>query len=273
MYHDKISKYQIKYLITNNKYKNILIKAMNIITSLDITEKELLKLTKKYSDIEIYLYLHNKFKKSKYYLEYGKTKKRYMEKQSTKLFNIFNDMVKLEGKKILDVGTEDCYLIDMINKLDNTKAYGINIKEDESMISSYSTNKECIKYYDGVNIQFDDNSFDVITCTMVLHHMTQLEETLKNIWRVLKKGGYFIIKEHDVVNKEEKMYIDVIHFLYEMVATNKFNSRYYINFHHQYRSKNDFRNKIKNIGCEYIPNKYENPRGSMKSYYSIFRKI
>jgi ubiquinone/menaquinone biosynthesis C-methylase UbiE len=46
--------------------------------------------------------------------------------------------------------------------------------------------------YDGVNIPFDDNSFDVIFSNQVFEHVRYPELLLKETKRVLKPEGYFI---------------------------------------------------------------------------------
>lgn len=275
MNYNLINKHQIKYLLKNTNYRKKVIRLINKLTTLNISIDYLDKIVNTHSDIEIYMILHNKFRKTTYYDNFKEIKKKYTEKQSVKLFNIFKSITKLNGKKILDIGTEDCELINMMNKLDGTYAHGINIPETESLIGSYSTNKKCVTYYDGVNIPFNSNYFDVITSTMVIHHMTYVHKTLEDIYRTLKKGGIFIIKEHDITYKEDKYYVDILHFIYEFVVSSTFNSEYYINFHHNYKSKEDMIKIMESIGFKHIslvPDWLDTPRGHIRSYYTAFQK-
>ena len=41
------------------------------------------------------------------------------------------------------------------------------------------------------DLQFEDNTFDFVVCNGVLHHLDQPIKALKEIFRVLKKGGHF----------------------------------------------------------------------------------
>jgi len=48
------------------------------------------------------------------------------------------------------------------------------------------------KTFDGVNIPFEDNSFDLIYCKQVLEHVRIPEKLLREVCRVLKPNGYFV---------------------------------------------------------------------------------
>ena len=45
------------------------------------------------------------------------------------------------------------------------------------------------KAVDITNITFDDNSFDLIMCTHVLEHIPDDRKAMRELYRVLKKGG------------------------------------------------------------------------------------
>ena len=47
---------------------------------------------------------------------------------------------------------------------------------------------------DGV-LPFDDDTFDLITCLGVLHHIPTVSHTLGEVYRCLKPGGYALIRE------------------------------------------------------------------------------
>lgn len=52
------------------------------------------------------------------------------------------------------------------------------------------------KYFDGVNIPFDDSAYDGILCTQVLEHVENLDLLLKECNRVLKIGGNLLFQFH-----------------------------------------------------------------------------
>lgn len=58
-----------------------------------------------------------------------------------------------------------------------------------------------------------DESLDVITCYIGLHHcpLENLNAFILSIRRVLRKGGLFIMREHDVKTPEMATFVSVVH--------------------------------------------------------------
>jgi SAM-dependent methyltransferase len=52
-----------------------------------------------------------------------------------------------------------------------------------------------IKDMSGEKIEYPDQTFDLVNIAFSLHHMQNVNKTLSEMKRVLKKGGYFIITE------------------------------------------------------------------------------
>ncbi len=81
-----------------------------------------------------------------------------------------------------------------------------------------------------------DNSADVITCYVGLHHFTEegVEEFLKEVSRVLRKGGHFILVDHDVTDEKTMAMAHMAHMIFnavngesikdEMTEVRRFNS-------------------------------------------------
>ncbi len=75
-----------------------------------------------------------------------------------------------------------------------------NIEALDVSIGCISENRKNIKeknlkfyYYDGVNLDYKDNTFDVIISFQVIEHVKDVELYLKNMIRVLKPSGTLII--------------------------------------------------------------------------------
>jgi SAM-dependent methyltransferase len=64
---------------------------------------------------------------------------------------------------------------------------------------------------------FKNGKFDMISAFMVLHHIPNIEFALKEVHRLLRKNGLFIIKEHDCYNAADVMLADVEHCMYSLV--------------------------------------------------------
>ena len=67
---------------------------------------------------------------------------------------------------------------------------------------------------------FEDDSFDVITILMVLHHLKNPEFVISEIKRILKYNGLVIVREHDLDGKTDtdgKIFLDMLHGFYSKV--------------------------------------------------------
>lgn len=55
------------------------------------------------------------------------------------------------------------------------------------------------------NLPFASNSFDLINCRQVLHHARNLQQTCKEMYRVLKPGGKVVATREHVISKPEDL--------------------------------------------------------------------
>jgi len=77
---------------------------------------------------------------------------------------------------------------------------------------------------------FEDNTFELITIKMVLHHIKNIDFTLKEIKRILKKNGFLLIIEHDSFTYADYMINDIEHGCYiNVFKSNTFNENF-LNF-------------------------------------------
>jgi SAM-dependent methyltransferase len=99
---------------------------------------------------------------------------------------------KKDNLSVLDLGCgagkSYYYFLNVNSKIVWT---GIDIIDSPEMLSGRDDNIQ-IKIYDGVNIPYPDNYFDIIYCKQVFEHVRYPEKLLKEVHRVLKPGGYFV---------------------------------------------------------------------------------
>ena len=118
----------------------------------------------------------------------------------------------------LDIGCFDGNITKSIGdhfNLHKLQIHGVDIK-------SYGEYDNIVfSKYDGRILPYSDNSFDLITCLMVLHHVPEdnLVVLIKELNRVLKPGGILILREHDVRNKYDCNLLDIMHDFYDYVWT------------------------------------------------------
>ncbi len=154
---------------------------------------------------------------------------------------------------LLDIGCGTGYLIDMLSK--NHKAEYTGLDLSPKMIKE--ANKKKIKnatFVEGRSddLPFEDNTFDIVTCSQSFHHYPETDKPLKEALRVLKPGGLYIISDTGVgpfrmlgvkiddfiyrhfsnsgdcnISYKEKMIKDMIRNGFEIVESKKINTFIY----------------------------------------------
>lgn len=94
---------------------------------------------------------------------------------------------KIYGQRILDFGCGSKPYKNLFSKAD--LYIGIDIENS----GHYHGDSKVDVYYNGKDIPFPDNSFDAIVCFEVLEHVFNIDEVLKELWRVVKPKGQLLI--------------------------------------------------------------------------------
>ncbi len=115
-----------------------------------------------------------------------------MKKLISKLKNI-------DGGKILDVATRDgAFILKLKEGLkDYTEIIGIDNDEEIINKNNAKNTESKVKYLlmDAGDMDFEDNSFDIVCISNTLHHLLDKNKVLNEMKRVLKPGGRIIINE------------------------------------------------------------------------------
>jgi len=99
-------------------------------------------------------------------------------------------------------------------KLDISNVYGADI----SNWGPYNQKKYDHKFNfikienDIINIK--DNSIDLCSCILMLHHVKNLSKILQEIKRIMKPNGILILIEHNNFDDYDNLILDVLHMLY-----------------------------------------------------------
>lgn len=123
--------------------------------------------------------------------------------------NILNmKLGELSGGRVLDVGTGSGSFVSMLMELlkDYKEVIGIDSSEKNILAAKNYFKQENVKFIkmDASNIEFEDNSMDTVCISNTLHHLPDMQVILKEMLRVLKPGGLFIINEMICDNQSEK---------------------------------------------------------------------
>ncbi|MHA2248911.1 MAG: class I SAM-dependent methyltransferase [Candidatus Kariarchaeaceae archaeon] len=112
---------------------------------------------------------------------------------------IINRLNQVSGGKILDVGTETGDFIDtLINNLQDYQSFvGIDISKKSIEKAKTRLEKYPVDFQvmNAEALVFEDASFDTVCISHSIHHLRNKDQVLKEMKRVLKPDGYFIIQE------------------------------------------------------------------------------
>lgn len=228
----------------------------------------------------------------------GSFSREIQDSRATNRANLLIRMLPQEfiPETMLDIGVGDGSITSAIQRhydLPKDKVFGTDIvtpREEPSFT---------FNLVDGSDLPFNDNSFDLITANMVLHHVDDLDGLLQEIRRVLRPNGYLVISEHDILsnmNSEDisgltseewreyvSSFLDIVHLLYEVILSDPQETEpqeFEESFRRNYLSSEEWKNLLESAGFSLnqefinrnnIMNRYimvlsENPR-SVEEYY------
>ena len=166
----------------------------------------------------------------------------------------------------LDIGAGTGYKTKLLRtsldiKLENTFCLDLQSDNFETNIEKEACN---FVYYDGNKMPFKDNSFNLITIFLVIHHVKNLDIFFREIYRILQKKGFLIIREHDINNKHDDNNMKLLHLIYNIMKKKKIEN--YIE--EVYLSKKELLRKLNNFRLI----KYSKENHFTKSRYYLFIK-
>ncbi len=96
------------------------------------------------------------------------------------------------GQKILDIGFGSGYFLKAAADA-GLETYGVDISEEGLKIAQQSSPSSKLVVGKGEALPFEDNFFDHVACIGVLEHYLDIEKGIKEMKRVVKKGGTVLI--------------------------------------------------------------------------------
>lgn len=256
----------IKEISKNNNIKHKLISRLQGILQTNVKD-DFDYVLNNTTDIEFYAYYHDKFKHTPMYKNFDSNKNKYQKQLYDSKYNFIKSIIDIKDKNILDIGEEDCHYSNLF-KRQAANVTAVNVK----LTMNYEGDKSCIKYYDGYNVPFEDNKFDIVLIQMVLHHViNHYDDLLKDVYRILKPGGSLIIEDHNFSNDNTNNLIDVYHFIFELIESKEFNTEYYNKYKVRRFTKDDLVLTLTNMGFKdykFIDRKND----QLNRYYLVIKK-
>lgn len=101
-----------------------------------------------------------------------------------------------EVKTILDVGTGPGNFIEVLKEVfPDTQITGVDPNTESLEGAKEKYPQVIFKEMGAEKLEFSDYSFDVVSMSMALHHLPEVNIGLQEILRVVKPGGWIIINE------------------------------------------------------------------------------
>ncbi len=108
-------------------------------------------------------------------------------------------MGNIAGGRVLDVATQEGDFVRILaeNLESYTEIIGIDINERAIETAQSTFDQENIQFIqmDAEQMALQDESFDTVSISASLHHLTNIPLVLTEVKRVLRPGGHFIIAE------------------------------------------------------------------------------
>lgn len=174
---------------------------------------------------------------------------------------------------------------EIANVLQATKVYGVDIYV-HPLLSERSI--EGIVPDDQGIIPLSDDSVDVVTCLLSLHHVILQQKTLTELYRVLRPGGTLLIYEHDfITDRGFRLFLDAVHMTFSLYGTENeaegastdanngeakkltLESEQWI-FDTHYKSKDLWRGDLENCGFRHVVDRTF--KNSQRMYFAKFKK-
>lgn len=178
--------------------------------------------------------------------------------------------------RVLDIGSSDGTITEALASkydLPKTDVIGYDITIPPNKDGRTFT---FVKSIEGpLDLPFEDASFDFVMCIVSLHHIPNLENSFKEIFRILKPNGRLIVREHDSQSKEFGTFLDIQHGFYEMVWSNPMEDPDHpFHFYANYYTKTTLERKAIELGFIHLNAKSRaaTPNGPLRIFLDLFVK-
>jgi len=167
--------------------------------------------------------------------------------------DIWND---IKGKKYLDFGGGDGQNAYSISKVLDCKKGDVYVSDVQSWFGNENVQKYkdilTYRYLKTFLLPFEDDMFDFITVFQVLHHIRSYELTIRELYRILKKDGIILIREHDCDSYETATLIDIEHSLFEISSKTDIDYTYLQNYYAHYFSRIELYSLLESVGFVHL---------------------
>ncbi|KKP48339.1 MAG: Methyltransferase domain protein [Candidatus Woesebacteria bacterium GW2011_GWA1_33_30] len=137
--------------------------------------------------------LHKKLAKSYYWVREKNSHYKYFN--NLWIEQIQTMLPKKKYQNTLDLGCGTVEFYELIKDKLNSNYLGVDLSPDMLNIGRKKYKNIRLLEADAENLQIKDSTFDLIIGRGIIHHLPEPVKGCEEAYRVLKKGGYFIVSE------------------------------------------------------------------------------
>lgn len=129
--------------------------------------------------------------------------------RSKRLAEKLMPLIEPENAHILDFGAGNMYMAQvMVEQMPAITITAIDVIEDQNLNQELLKNPRLnFQVCEVGKLPFDDDAFDIVVASAVMHHTPDPDFYLKELKRVLKVGGSILLIEEMYHNPIDKLYI------------------------------------------------------------------
>jgi ubiquinone/menaquinone biosynthesis C-methylase UbiE len=118
-------------------------------------------------------------------------------KHSRELYdNVLHKLDQFSFNNLLDVGCGTGKLLSLISSKYEVQLYGVDLSKNMLEIARNKLGEKAdLRVGDSESLPFEDDSFEMVTCTDSFHHYPHPENVLAEVRRVLKPKGILLIAD------------------------------------------------------------------------------
>ena len=167
-------------------------------------------------------------------------KTRY-EPFAKKIAKIYKSYGKSDEPRIMDLACGPAYLLMEIQKqIPSASLLGVDSSEKmlnyaKQKMEQHAVQGIMFKQGTAETIPVESKSYSIVTCLNSFHDFKDPEKVLSEVYRVLEKGGLFILKDKNPSYPKWKMKIHFFFLRFKMV--NERSKHYYKSSHHWIKPK------------------------------------
>ena len=185
---------------------------------------------------------------------------------------------KEDQKKVLEIGCGTAIIANIISKSNRSHA----VNDFEVYCMDYSFNmleiaKTRCQYFvesDMESLPFQESTFDIVYVHSALHHFPLLANIMKEVKRILKPRGFFIIQEPGIFNLKDDVFLRYIRYFLRKIKTKKYDDLSYLELipsdHHGPLSVKKLVSEMEEAGFVIEDKKYKYYTSTMLSEFNSY---